>query len=33
MDIVDLKNTTNQFNIRFIQFSHNSRVQILFKFS
>ena len=22
----------NQFNIRFIQYSHNSRIQILFKF-
>lgn len=33
-DIVDLKsNEPNQFNIiKFIQFSHNIRIQILFKF-
>ena len=29
---VDLKSIVNQFSIRFIQFSRNSRIQILFKF-
>ena len=32
-DEVDQKSTVNQFNVRFLLFSQNSRVQIIFKFT